>query len=82
MSPSAAVEHDADGARVSGAPAGPPGRGEADRGGRSGWSATGRPQEGHERRVALFCAYRPNYTAEELDEFVVIRTKRRRILDG
>jgi transcriptional regulator with XRE-family HTH domain len=31
---------------------------------------------------ALFCAYRPNYTAEELDEFVVIRTKRRRILDG
>ncbi|MEV7389891.1 helix-turn-helix transcriptional regulator [Streptomyces sp. NPDC091215] len=31
---------------------------------------------------ALFCAYRPNYTPEELDEFVVIRTKRRRILDG
>ncbi|MGV4981944.1 helix-turn-helix domain-containing protein [Streptomyces sp. NRAIS4] len=31
---------------------------------------------------ALFCAYRPNYTAEELDEFVVIRTKRRHILDG
>ncbi|MFJ9615794.1 helix-turn-helix domain-containing protein [Streptomyces noursei] len=31
---------------------------------------------------ALFRAYRPNYTAEELDEFVVIRTKRRRILDG
>ncbi|MFF3915158.1 Scr1 family TA system antitoxin-like transcriptional regulator [Streptomyces sp. NPDC001852] len=31
---------------------------------------------------ALFCAYRPNYTAEELDEFVVIRTNRRRILDG
>ncbi|MFJ2196598.1 helix-turn-helix domain-containing protein [Streptomyces violaceusniger] len=31
---------------------------------------------------ALFGAYRPNYTAEELDEAVVIRTKRRRILDG
>ncbi|WP_369357091.1 helix-turn-helix domain-containing protein [Streptomyces sp. cg2] len=31
---------------------------------------------------ALFRAYRPNYTADELDEFVVIRTKRRRILDG
>ncbi|WP_438487605.1 helix-turn-helix domain-containing protein [Streptomyces sp. S186] len=31
---------------------------------------------------ALFRAYWPNYTAEELDEFVVIRTKRRRILDG
>ncbi|MGW2958135.1 helix-turn-helix domain-containing protein [Streptomyces sp. NPDC001220] len=31
---------------------------------------------------ALFCAYRPNYAPEELDEFVVIRTKRRRILDG
>ncbi|MEW1660838.1 helix-turn-helix transcriptional regulator [Streptomyces sp. NPDC093707] len=31
---------------------------------------------------ALFRAYRPNYTAEELDEFVVTRTKRRRILDG
>ncbi|KPC63709.1 helix-turn-helix domain-containing protein [Streptomyces chattanoogensis] len=31
---------------------------------------------------ALFRAYRPNYTAEELDEFVVFRTKRRRILDG
>ncbi|KUJ69836.1 DNA-binding protein [Streptomyces albus subsp. albus] len=31
---------------------------------------------------ALFRAYRPNYTAEELDKFVVIRTKRRRILDG
>ncbi|MFG2938296.1 Scr1 family TA system antitoxin-like transcriptional regulator [Streptomyces sp. NPDC048282] len=31
---------------------------------------------------ALFRAYRPNYTPEELDEFVVIRTKRRRILDG
>ncbi|MGW5649772.1 helix-turn-helix domain-containing protein [Streptomyces humi] len=31
---------------------------------------------------ALFCSYRPNYTPEELDEFVVIRTKRRRILDG
>ncbi|MGW7427378.1 Scr1 family TA system antitoxin-like transcriptional regulator [Streptomyces sp. NPDC054813] len=30
---------------------------------------------------ALFCAYRPNYTPEELDEFVVIRTKRRRIRD-
>ncbi|MFD8459138.1 helix-turn-helix domain-containing protein [Streptomyces antimycoticus] len=31
---------------------------------------------------ALFRAYRPNHTAEELDEAVVIRTKRRRILDG
>ncbi|GAA1699297.1 helix-turn-helix domain-containing protein [Streptomyces yatensis] len=31
---------------------------------------------------ALFRAYRPNYTAEELDEAVVIRTKRRRMLDG
>ncbi|MFH9405386.1 Scr1 family TA system antitoxin-like transcriptional regulator [Streptomyces sp. NPDC017638] len=31
---------------------------------------------------ALFRAYWPNYTAEELDEFIVIRTKRRRILDG
>ncbi|MER6028300.1 helix-turn-helix transcriptional regulator [Streptomyces sp. NPDC001851] len=31
---------------------------------------------------ALFRAYRPNYTAEELDEFLVNRTKRRRILDG
>lgn len=31
---------------------------------------------------ALFRAYQPNYTAEELDEAVVIRTKRGRILDG
>lgn len=31
---------------------------------------------------ALFRAYRPNHTAEELDEAVVIRTKRARILDG
>ncbi|MFF3334757.1 Scr1 family TA system antitoxin-like transcriptional regulator [Streptomyces sp. NPDC002888] len=31
---------------------------------------------------ALFRAYSPNHTAEELDEAVVIRTKRRRILDG
>ncbi|MGW1375232.1 helix-turn-helix domain-containing protein [Streptomyces sp. NPDC002446] len=31
---------------------------------------------------ALFRAYRPNHTAESLDEAVVIRTKRRRILDG
>lgn len=31
---------------------------------------------------ALFRAYRPNHTAEELDEAVVIRTKRSRILDG
>lgn len=30
---------------------------------------------------ALFRAYRPNHTAEELDELVVIRTERRRILD-
>jgi transcriptional regulator with XRE-family HTH domain len=31
---------------------------------------------------ALFRAYRPNHTTEELDEAVVIRTKRARILDG
>ncbi|PPS74595.1 MULTISPECIES: helix-turn-helix domain-containing protein [Streptomyces] len=31
---------------------------------------------------ALFGAYRPNHTPEELDELVVIRTQRRRILDG
>ncbi|RPE43734.1 helix-turn-helix protein [Streptomyces sp. Ag109_O5-1] len=31
---------------------------------------------------ALFRAYRPTYTAEELDGFLVNRTKRRRILDG
>lgn len=31
---------------------------------------------------ALFRAYQPNYTAEELDEAVVIRTKRGRLLDG
>lgn len=31
---------------------------------------------------AAFRAHRPNHTAEELDEAVVIRTKRRRILDG
>ncbi|MEU9453645.1 helix-turn-helix transcriptional regulator [Streptomyces sp. NPDC048277] len=31
---------------------------------------------------AVFRSYRPNYTAEELDELVVIRTKRRRLLDG
>jgi transcriptional regulator with XRE-family HTH domain len=31
---------------------------------------------------ALFRAYRPNYTVEELDENVVIRTKRAQILDG
>ncbi|MGG7573392.1 helix-turn-helix domain-containing protein [Streptomyces sirii] len=31
---------------------------------------------------ALYRAYWPNYTAKDLDEFVVIRTKRRRILDG
>ncbi|MFG2332106.1 Scr1 family TA system antitoxin-like transcriptional regulator [Streptomyces sp. NPDC048604] len=31
---------------------------------------------------ALFRAYSPNHTAEELDESVDIRTKRRRILDG
>jgi transcriptional regulator with XRE-family HTH domain len=31
---------------------------------------------------ALFAAYRPNHTTEELDELVVIRTQRRRILDG
>ncbi|MEU7116036.1 helix-turn-helix transcriptional regulator [Streptomyces sp. NPDC046182] len=31
---------------------------------------------------ALFQAYRPNHTAEELDEAVVIRTKRSRLLDG
>ncbi|MFF9031391.1 helix-turn-helix domain-containing protein [Streptomyces iakyrus] len=31
---------------------------------------------------ALFGAYRPNHTTEELDELVVIRTQRRRILDG
>ena len=31
---------------------------------------------------ALFRSYWPNYTAEELDEFIVTRTKRRRILDG
>ncbi|MGW0764121.1 helix-turn-helix domain-containing protein [Streptomyces sp. NPDC002676] len=31
---------------------------------------------------ALFRAYRPNHTATELDEAVVIRTKRARILDG
>ncbi|EFL32268.1 DNA-binding protein [Streptomyces viridochromogenes DSM 40736] len=31
---------------------------------------------------ALFSAYRPNYTTEELDELVVIRTERRRILDA
>nr|WSY54757.1 helix-turn-helix transcriptional regulator [Streptomyces sp. NBC_00886] len=36
--------------------------------------------EGYAR--ALFRAYRPNHTAEELDEGVVIRTKRARILDG
>ncbi|MGW2316288.1 helix-turn-helix domain-containing protein [Streptomyces sp. CG4] len=36
--------------------------------------------EGYAR--ALFRAYRPNHTAEELDEAVVIRTKRARILDG
>ncbi|MFC4506827.1 MULTISPECIES: helix-turn-helix domain-containing protein [Streptomyces] len=31
---------------------------------------------------AVFSAYRPNYTAEELDREVVIRTERARILDG
>lgn len=31
---------------------------------------------------ALFRAYQPNHTVEELDEAVVIRTKRARILDG
>ncbi|MFD7130488.1 Scr1 family TA system antitoxin-like transcriptional regulator [Streptomyces sp. NPDC059894] len=31
---------------------------------------------------AVFRAYRPNHTSEELDEAVVIRTKRARILDG
>jgi len=31
---------------------------------------------------ALFRAYRPNHTAEELDQAVVFRTERRRILDG
>ncbi|MGW0823636.1 helix-turn-helix domain-containing protein [Streptomyces sp. NPDC002845] len=31
---------------------------------------------------AVFRAYRPNHTTEELDEAVVIRTKRARILDG
>ncbi|MBK3578604.1 helix-turn-helix transcriptional regulator [Streptomyces sp. MBT65] len=31
---------------------------------------------------ALFRAYRPNHTAAELDEAVVIRTKRAQILDG
>ncbi|MER7990057.1 helix-turn-helix transcriptional regulator [Streptomyces noursei] len=31
---------------------------------------------------ALFRACHPNYTADELDAFVVIRTKRRRVLDG
>ncbi|MEU3028182.1 helix-turn-helix transcriptional regulator [Streptomyces incarnatus] len=31
---------------------------------------------------ALFRAYRPTYTAEELEEFLVIRMKRRRILEG
>lgn len=31
---------------------------------------------------ALFRAYRPTYTTEELDDFLVNRTKRRRILDG
>ncbi|MEV3971182.1 helix-turn-helix transcriptional regulator [Streptomyces sp. NPDC050698] len=31
---------------------------------------------------ALFRSYRPNHTAEKLDELVVIRTQRRRILDG
>ncbi|MER6270608.1 DUF5753 domain-containing protein [Streptomyces sp900105755] len=31
---------------------------------------------------ALFRAYRPTYTAEELDDFLVNRTKRRRILDA
>ncbi|MFE2075618.1 helix-turn-helix domain-containing protein [Streptomyces misionensis] len=31
---------------------------------------------------ALFRAYSPNHTTEELDEAVVIRTKRRRILEG
>ncbi|MEU9341629.1 helix-turn-helix transcriptional regulator [Streptomyces sp. NPDC048278] len=31
---------------------------------------------------ALFRAYRPTYVAEELDGFLVNRTKRRRILDG
>ncbi|MEW2299015.1 helix-turn-helix transcriptional regulator [Streptomyces sp. NPDC006655] len=36
--------------------------------------------EGYAR--ALFRTYRPNHTAEELDEAVVIRTKRARILDG
>ncbi|MFG3017267.1 helix-turn-helix domain-containing protein [Streptomyces sp. NPDC048254] len=36
--------------------------------------------EGYAR--ALFRAYRSNHTAEELDEAVVIRTRRARILDG
>ncbi|GCB49188.1 helix-turn-helix transcriptional regulator [Streptomyces sp. NL15-2K] len=31
---------------------------------------------------AVFAAYRPNHTAEELDDEVVIRTERARILDG
>lgn len=31
---------------------------------------------------ALFSAYRPNHTAEELDREVVIRTERSRLLDG
>ena len=31
---------------------------------------------------ALFRAYRPNHTTEELDEAVVVRTRRARILDG
>ncbi|MEU6350898.1 helix-turn-helix transcriptional regulator [Streptomyces sp. NPDC047072] len=31
---------------------------------------------------ALFRAYRPNFTAEELDKAVVVRTERRRILDA
>ncbi|MET7766633.1 helix-turn-helix transcriptional regulator [Streptomyces sp. NPDC005393] len=31
---------------------------------------------------ALFSAYRPNHTAEELDREVVIRTERARLLDG
>ncbi|MBT2441150.1 helix-turn-helix transcriptional regulator [Streptomyces sp. ISL-36] len=36
--------------------------------------------EGYAR--ALFRAYQPNHTREELDEAVVIRTRRARILDG
>lgn len=31
---------------------------------------------------ALFRAYQPNHTTEELDEAVVVRTRRARILDG